>query len=165
MGDAINLLAFGLFVAALLDAAFCDMAGFRIPNRAPLLLTAAFVPMAALGGWPLDHWMLHLGTALAAFAVGMVLFSLGVWGGGDAKLVPAVMLWTGLEGMPRFLLIMALVGGMLALLALLARRVPLGPEGPARRWGERLAATGHIPYGVAIAVGGLDWAALSLLNG
>lgn len=165
MGGIITIITSALFAACLLDAAISDIRGFRIPNRAPLILIAAFAPAGLAAGLSGDQWLAHLGTALAAFAVAALLFSQGIWGGGDAKLVPAVILWTGLADLPRFLMIMTICGGILALLALLARRVPLGPDGPARRWGERLAATGHIPYGVAIAAGGLDWVALNLLTG
>jgi prepilin peptidase CpaA len=152
------LAAIGLFfVIGLLDAALSDLRRFRIPNRAPLLLVAGFVPAALVAGFAWQDWLIHLGVGLAFFVIGALLFARGVWGGGDAKLLPAATLWLGLGGLPRFLIIMALTGGLLAVLALLSRRVVLGPAGAVRAWGQRLAESGHVPYGVAIAAGGLDW--------
>ncbi|RAU20945.1 pilus assembly protein CpaA [Paramagnetospirillum kuznetsovii] len=150
------------FVVALADAAVTDIRQFRIHNRVPLLLIASFAAAFAVG-FDSGAWLGHLGAGGALFAVGAVLFVLGVWGGGDAKMLPAVALWTGFDGLSRFLMVMALVGGGLAVVALLARRVPLGPEGPVRAWGQRLAESGHVPYGVAIAAGGLDWWIMEML--
>lgn len=146
-----------IFVIGLIDAAITDLRAFRIANRSPLILLAAFVPAAVAAGLDWQDWLRHLGAGMALLVVGVLLFARGVWGGGDAKLLPAAAVWTGFAGMPRFLMVMALVGGVLAVLALLARRVPLGPAGPVRAWGERLAEAGHVPYGVAIAAGGIDW--------
>ncbi|OAN50448.1 pilus assembly protein CpaA [Paramagnetospirillum marisnigri] len=150
------------FVAALLDGAICDLRAFRIPNRVPLLLAASYA-LALAAGFDAASWPGHLGVGAAVFAVSVLLFSLGVWGGGDAKMLPAAVLWVGPGELPRFLLVMALVGGALALLALAARRVPLGPEGELRDWGRRLAISGQVPYGVAIACAGLDWGLANLL--
>ena len=152
-----------VFVAGVLDAAVADLRAVRIANRSSLILLAAFVPAAVAAGFGWQDWLNHLGAGLGLLVVGAVLFFRGVWGGGDAKLLPAAAVWTGFAGMPRFLMVMALVGGVLAVVALLARRVPLGPPGPLRAWGERLAAAGHVPYGVAIAAGGIDWWGTALL--
>jgi prepilin peptidase CpaA len=151
-----------VFVAALVDGAFTDIKEFRICNRVPLILAASFAG-AVMAGFDTQAWGSHLGAGGLLFVVGAALFVLGIWGGGDAKMLPAVALWTGFDGLSRFLLVMALVGGGLAVLALIARRVPLGPVGPLRSWGDRLAATGHVPYGVAMAAGGLDWWFLEML--
>ena len=161
--NAVIAVAGLVFVIGLVDAAISDLRAFRIANRAPLLLLAAFVPAGVAAGLEWREWLLHLGAGLSLLVVGALLFARGVWGGGDAKLLPAAAVWTGFAGMPRFLMVMALVGGVLAVVALLARRVPLGPPGPLRAWGERLAAAGHVPYGVAIAAGGIDWWGTALL--
>ncbi len=158
MPDNAIVIAAGLvFIAGLADAAISDLRAFRIANRTPLLLLAAFVPAGLAGGLSWPAWLGHAGAGLVLFVLGAFLFARGVWGGGDAKLLPAVGVWVGVLGMPRFLLVMALAGGVLAVLALVAQRVKLAPGGPVRAWGERLAAAGHVPYGVAIAAGGIDW--------
>ncbi|CUW38426.1 Putative Flp pilus assembly protein, protease CpaA (Prepilin type IV endopeptidase, peptidase domain; 11-115) [Magnetospirillum sp. XM-1] len=155
MGSIILIVSAIVFVAALLDAAWGDLRALRIPNRVPLTVLAAFVPAALSMGLSGEAWLVHLGTGVLSFVAAAVLFSLGVWGGGDAKLAPAVLLWVGPADLPRFLLVMALVGGLVALAALVARRAEAG--------GLRPAMGGHVPYGIAIAAGGLDWAAASLL--
>lgn len=156
-GEIIVILAGLIFVGALLDGARCDLASFRIPNRVPVVVALAFLPAGLAAGLSGAEWLSHLGAGLIMLGIGAGLFALGVWGGGDAKLVPAVCLWLGFGSLTRFLLIMAAFGGGLALLALVARRVPLGPEGPVRAWGRRMADSGHVPYGLAIAAAGLDW--------
>lgn len=166
MGSNAIIVGTGLiFVAGLVDAAVSDLRAFRIANRSSLILLAAFVPAAVATGFEWRDWLIHLGAGLGLLVIGALLFFRGVWGGGDAKLLPAVAVWIGLAGLPRFLVVMALAGGVLAVLALLARRFALGPPGPLRRWGERLAEAGHVPYGVAIAAGGLDWWAMAMLPG
>jgi prepilin peptidase CpaA len=140
--SALNL----AFVAALVDAALSDLRSFRIPNRDSVILVAAFGLDAALSGPAVLGQLVlaHGGVALAVFAAGAGLFALNVWGGGDVKLLTGVALWTGFAGLSRVLLVMALVGGVLAAMVMLWRR--LG-------W----SATGRVPYGVAIAAAGLDW--------
>lgn len=150
--------AAGLFVGALVDAAASDLRAFRIPNRDSLLIAAAFVLAVPAFGLGFEAAAWHLAAGAAAFALGATLFALRVWGGGDAKLVAAVTLMIGFAGLPRFLLVMALVGGMLSLVLLLLRI-----SAAKGSWGARMAASGHVPYGVAIAAGGVDWAVLSLL--
>ncbi|CAA7616835.1 prepilin peptidase [Magnetospirillum sp. SS-4] len=163
IANVVVVIAGLLFVAALADAAQSDLRRFRIHNRAPLLLLASFVPAGLAAGLDGGEWLAHLGAALVVFAVAAALFVLGIWGGGDAKLLPAAVLWVGPAGLARFIMIMALAGGGLAVVALLARRVGLAPSGPVRDWGERLAASGHVPYGLAIAAAGLDWWIIAML--
>lgn len=152
------LLIGAVFTIALMDAAISDLKGFRIPNRDSIIIAAAFVVAVPALGLGMEAAAWHAAAAAAAFAVGVVLFALKVWGGGDAKLVAAVTLMTGFAGLPRFLLVMALAGGMLSLVLLLLRILPAKSS-----WAARVVASGHVPYGAAIAAGGVDWAILSLL--
>ena len=62
-------------------------------------------------------------------------------GGGDVKLLAAAALWTGSAALLPFLMATALAGGLLAALFLAF----------ARREGKPVA----LPYGVAIAAGGI----------
>lgn len=154
---AATLIASAAFAATLITAAISDIRGFYIANAAPVMLVAAFVPAAWGVGMGGEALLLHVGAALLVFSATAGLFAFGLWGGGDAKLVPAVALWIGFPELPRFLLVMALAGGVLGVVGLVARRVPLGA------FGERLTTSGHVPYGVAIAAAGLDWWAGALL--
>lgn len=156
-------LTLGLAFAALLaDAAVSDVRGFRIANRDPILLVFLFLVISPFRlefhdiGW-------HLLAGVALFAAGAALFACGAWGGGDVKLAAAVGVWTGFAGMPRFLLAMALSGGALALVVLAAR--VLAPRIALAGAPLRIVQSGHLPYGVAIGAGGLDWVLRTGLTG
>jgi prepilin peptidase CpaA len=143
------------FPLAMLAAAWSDLRSFSIPNRLILILLAGFPPAALLNSLTAANWLSHLSAAMTLFAAGAGLFTLGLWGGGDAKLLPMAGLWLGWQPLPRFLLVISMTGGLLALLALALRAVPAG-----RR---HFLAAGQIPYGVAIAAAGLDgWLAAIL---
>ena len=84
------------------------------------------------------------------------MFALRWLGGGDAKIMAALILWLGPAAVLPFLLWTAIAGGALALILLTARsRLPaLAGIGPA--WvGRLMEPKGDIPYGVAICLGAL----------
>src|SRR5262245_1662757 len=106
-----------ILVTALQAAyAFCicyaivsDFTRLRIPNWIPLALTAAFVVYAVLA---LDQAAILDRVLLSAcvFLVGLGLFAAKWLGGGDVKLLAAIALWTGLESMAPFLMLMSALG-------------------------------------------------------
>lgn len=139
--DAIALQICGtIFAVTLAVAALSDLRSRTIPNALPAILVAAFLPAAWFAGLGLGQAALHVAAAAAALVAAALLFALRAWGGGDAKLAAAAILWTGFMAAPRFIAIMALAGGVLALVMLLIQ-------------GRRA----KVPYGVAIALAGLDW--------
>ena len=130
-----------------------DARHYIIPNWLNLLILASY-PLMLLVGWP-EPWWGGLAAFAAMLGFGLILFFLGIMGGGDVKLLAVSMLWTGwtLTSM-YFLVYTALVGGVLAILVVIVRRlvmpllVKLSPDRSiARIWkrGE------PIPYGLAIA--------------
>jgi prepilin peptidase CpaA len=157
--------------ATALAAALHDVRTRRIPNGiafagvlAALALRLAAGPDAALEG---------LLGALLGLAVGFALFALGVFGGGDGKFLMAVGAFLGHRQLFGAMLVIALVGGVLALFEA-ARRGVLGQAlrrtgwtllhlGTLGRLGWRPSAPGSaaavealsVPYGVAIALGAL----------
>lgn len=138
---------YGLLIAlaiALLYAAFTDLRSRTISNRLNLSIAAGapvFWWASGLSLWPDVAW--QLGVAAIAFAILAGLFALRMMGGGDVKLLTALALWVEPYAFVQLLLVMALAGGILTVL--------MGGIHVMRRQKERLA----IPYGVAIAVGGL----------
>jgi prepilin peptidase CpaA len=102
---------------------------------------------------------LAVGSAVAVFAVGAFGFAAGALGGGDVKLLATVSLFAGPARLVDFLLITAVVGGAMAL-AILAG-APIGPSVVADDAPLRIRLRGALPYGPAIAAGGL-WVAASL---
>jgi len=140
-------LHYGLVIAlaiALVFAAFTDMRRRQIDNW----LNAAIVVGAPLFWWSSDLSLypeiaMQLGIALAAFIVLTGLFALKMMGGGDVKLLTALALWVEPTMFLKLLIIMALVGGLLTIV--------MGIAHVMKRQRDRLA----VPYGVAIAFGGL----------
>jgi prepilin peptidase CpaA len=143
----VEYLHYGLLVGlaiALLFAGFTDIRERKIANW----LNAGIALAAPLFWWTngLALWpdvAMQFGVALAAFAVLTGLFALRMMGGGDVKLLTALALWIEPSWFLKLLIIMALVGGVLTIV--------MGAYHIMRRRRDRLA----IPYGVAIAIGGL----------
>jgi len=134
----------GLLAIALLVAAFTDIRRRQIDNW----LTAGVALVAPVWWWAqgLHLWpgvALQIAVAVLAFAALAGLFALRLMGGGDVKLLSALALWLPGVAFMKMLLVMALVGGVLTL--------ALGAWHVARRRKDQL----KIPYGVAIACGGL----------
>lgn len=146
MGVALSVAAIGLFMLA----ATVDFMHRRIPN--PLAGALAVVGLARLvletaGGAGILGPGADLAAALAILIVGAGFFGAGVLGGGDVKLLAAGALWVGAPGTAAYLLGTALAGGGLALLYLLGAMFARGAAEHGLRRG--------LPYGVAIAVGGV----------
>ena len=144
---SLDTIYYGLLAAlaiALLYAAFTDARRRQIDNwlNIAIAMTApAFWWASGLELWP--GVAIQLGVAVAAFAVLAGLFAIGMMGGGDVKLLTALALWVPPLAFVNLLFIMAVTGGILT--------VVLGSWHVARRRKDRLA----IPYGIAIALGGL----------
>ncbi|MEZ6000333.1 prepilin peptidase [Hyphomonas sp.] len=142
----------GLCLALCLFAALHDVNSLTIPNWLNLTLAGLFVPAAVFSGLPMEIIIGHLLAGLAAFVVAFGLFAFRVFGGGDAKMIPAVMLWIGPSAALEFTMAMALVGGACALLIIMVRNsVPAAVlPGLIRAPFQEKAG---VPYGVAIAAG------------
>jgi prepilin peptidase CpaA len=134
------------FAAAMLVSAALDIRARRLPNALNLAVALGFLPWAWASGLPWSDFALHLAVGAAVLGLGFGLFAFGVIGGGDAKLGAAVALWIGLSfDLLRFFLVMALAGGVLAMVAL------------AWQARTRRRLTQALPYGVAIGAAGLDY--------
>jgi prepilin peptidase CpaA len=146
---------YGLLIAlaiALVVAAFTDIRSRQISNwlnGAIALGAPLFWWSSGLALWP--DIAMQLGVAVAAFAVFAGLFALKMMGGGDVKLLTVLALWVSPAIFMQLLVIMALAGGVLTVVMFIWHT--------ARRQKERLA----IPYGVAIAFGGLWVLAINYL--
>ena len=146
---------FLVFAGLLIAAAIWDMATLTIPNW--LCATAALLfPIAGLAmGLSGVDVLVHCSFGLAILVVTFFMFQAGVFGGGDAKLLAAVAVWSG----PSIFLILvatiALAGGGLALLLMSARANIPYIAGAPRFVNKLLEPKGGIPYGIAIMVGAL----------
>jgi len=147
------------YMALLAVAAACDAYRFKIPNVISLCLVVTFVVGMCLQPFPVN-WSSHIGSAALMLAVGLGLFGFGVLGGGDAKLITAVALWSGLDHLPQLLMYIGLAGGAVTILLYVFRRVAFGfgtlDLGARQLVLPRVLVCGEqIPYGLAIAAGGI----------
>ena len=130
----------------LLVAAWTDLRSRTIPN----LLTAGLA-LAAPAWWWANGYALwpdvagQLLLALLIFALFTIAFAIRAMGGGDVKLIGALALWLPWEPVLRMLFVMSLVGGLITIAMMAAKRI------------RRHAGAIEVPYGVAISCAGL-WA-------
>lgn len=157
-----------VWVAVLLFAvaAVRDVGWRVIDNRLVLCLMLAWGGHAVLAGWGATLLLSHLAIAALAFVVTLACGMAGWMGGGDVKLAAAVFLWAGPDlGVP-VLALVAMAGMAVAVLALAARllgRLPL--PGAVGRGLEVMSSERGVPYGVALAVGGMAAALLAPVGG
>lgn len=135
--------ALGLMMVA---AAISDIRSRTISNQlnaAMALLAIPFWIVSGLALWP--DVLVQFGAALLVFLIFAGLFAIGAMGGGDVKMIGAVMLWIPLPLFLPMLMVMAIGGGILSAIMLI--HMKLRPSD----------TPVEVPYGVAIAAAGL-WA-------
>ncbi|MFP6748407.1 MAG: prepilin peptidase [Alphaproteobacteria bacterium] len=155
-----------IFLLIMIWAMVSDLRTFEIPNWLPLTLVVTY-PLAALSAgmsWQPIFAAFALGGLMLVAAV--ILFRLGLLGGGDGKLLAAAVLWTGSERVLEFLAVTALAGGVLALALLSYRKFPLAAVLSGFPTMRRLHAEKRdVPYAVAIGAAGLiNYPHLPILN-
>lgn len=145
-----------LAALTMLWAAGSDAARYRIPNLACLTILLLFPLFAATHPTGLN-WVQHLGVFALVLAIGYGLYARKWAGAGDIKLLAVIALWAGPTFAPTFLLVTAIAGGVLSLgigvMTLVRQRLSGSQDMSA------LKKT-PIPYGLAIAMGGLCTLAL-----
>jgi prepilin peptidase CpaA len=130
----------------MIAAAISDLRSRTISNElnaAMALLAIPFWVATDLSLWP--DIPIQFGAAFAVFLVFAGLFAIGAMGGGDVKMIGAVMLWVPLPLFLPMLTVMAVGGGILS--AVMLVRMKMRPSDKPV----------EVPYGVAIAFAGL-WA-------
>ena len=154
-----NLLFFTtllLFPAVMAFSASSDLLTMTIPNRACAALAAGYFVLALAVGMPIEAVAIHLSCGAAVLLVTFFLFSKGWIGGGDAKLAAASALWLGWALILNYGLIASVFGGVLTLVLLLGRRIPLPAWAARLGWLARLHhPKSGVPYGIALAAAGL----------
>jgi prepilin peptidase CpaA len=151
-----------MYIAILIGAALNDAREFRISNAFPVALLILFVMGAAVGIVPVAHIGSHVAHFGVALIGGMSLYSIGWFGGGDAKLYAATALFVPF-GDGWFLLVwIALAGFGLVVVTMIWRVLSamFTSSTPTRRQGIRKIDR-RIAYGIAIAIGGVGAIATS----
>src|SRR5215469_6131097 len=153
-------------ILLLLYVATIDVATRLISNE--ICLALALLGIAGQLGSPMQVAESLIAAAIL-FLLLLVIYMRGWMGGGDVKLLVALAVGLPLTGVIQLLTITALAGGVLALVHLMMRHLPypkLAPAGSSlarrvyaiERW--RHLRHAPLPYGVAIACGGI-WTVLS----
>jgi prepilin peptidase CpaA len=145
-----------LFPAMMAFAASSDLFTMTIANRVSLILIGGFGLLAIMTGMSATDMLLHVGAGASVLVVGFTLFSFSWIGGGDAKLAAATALWFGFNHLFDYLIYSSILGGVLTLLLIQFRMLPLPQVLVGRDWVERLHRRGGgIPYGIALAAAAL----------
>lgn len=145
------------FVLIVLAAAASDVISYRIPNSLVLALAAVFIIWAGFHAAQ-AAWLNHFAAALLCLVAGFVLYQFRQIGAGDVKLLTAVALWAGLNGLVALLLFMSLSGLLILPLILIARWLVATAQAR-NAWKPQwtvprvLTKREGVPYGVAIALG------------
>ena len=137
----------------LLWAAVVDIRTRTIANG----LNLAIALMAPLFWWAagVDLWpdaAIRVGVAAAVFLLLALAFYAGAMGGGDVKLAAALALWFSPASTLKLLVLMSLAGGLLTLIVMIEHKYKKNEGRP------------EVPYGVAIAFGGVWLLAQRFLN-
>jgi prepilin peptidase CpaA len=153
VADAVRLL---LFPALMAFAASSDLLTMTISNRVSLILAGSFFALAIWSGMPLGQIGMHVAAGLAVLVVTFTFFARGWIGGGDAKLAAATALWLGFDQLLNYLTIASLFGGVLTLLIMRFRLMPLPAMLAEQEWAKRLhRMDAGVPYGIALAIAAL----------
>jgi prepilin peptidase CpaA len=164
----LSLVILLIFAGLLVAAAYEDAKRLVIPNRIVLAIALLF-PAYALAAPDSVNLIGSLKIAAIVLAGGFLLFAFRFMGGGDAKLFAAASLWAGPHLFPLFLFVTAVTGAVIALAMLVSRRlahwpapVPETPAGGDPAVSSRPPA--DLPYGVAIAFGGIAVVVMTLIG-
>ena len=199
-----NAAVLTMFGCLLVWAAWTDVTRFIIPNIISLLLVGLYPIHVLLAGLPQAMWILAIGMAVIVFITGFVMFMFNVMGGGDVKLMSAVMLWIGpIYMLPFFAatlagaMVLALISAIRLAMEMENQRDTLGVTAESTMVSSVEAGAGgaaqahvsaggsgrfrsryqwlvnlryvpltklNVPYGAAIAAGGMTFLVMSVLN-
>ena len=153
MNAGFTLGLLGVLAAMLAWIAVVDVRTYTISDRLNLaiaLLAPVYWWSAGVPLWP--DAAIRIGAGLLVFLLFAGALYLNAMGGGDVKLAGALALWFTPYETLKLIVLMSIIGGLLTLIVVgihHARKNPGRPE---------------VPYGVAIAAGGMWLLAQRFLN-
>lgn len=151
-----DILPMLLLAPILVAVAYFDLRFMRIPNSLTLITLGIFAVVVLLSP-PADLW-LRLGIAGLVFALGCVAFAFRLIGGGDVKILSALMLAVPVNGIAVFANVFSasMIAGIVVVLTL--RRIPQSTS-----WGwKSFAGSKKFPMGLSIAMAGLAFPLVAL---
>lgn len=153
MNPTFTFALLGILAILLVWIAVVDIKTFTISDG----INIGIALMAPLFWWAsgVDLWpdaAIRVGVAVGVFMLFALFFYLGAMGGGDVKLAGALALWFSPYETLQMLVMMSLAGGALTLIVLAETKLRKKEGRP------------EVPYGVAIAFGGLWLLAQRFLN-
>ncbi len=142
------------FLLAVTCAMISDLRTLRINNWISVSIFVAFLPAAIAEGVGFQAIVINYTAGIVLLIGGAVLFARRMIGGGDVKLLAAVGVWIGWEYLIPYIILTALLGGVLAVAVVALKRIPWYPSFlPAIPWLEDdPKAEQNIPYGSAIGL-------------
>jgi prepilin peptidase CpaA len=139
---------FWLAFAALVSAAtIWDALSYRIPNM--LVAALAGTALAAIFLNAPARAADHLTVGGAALVIGYLLYRFTGLGAGDAKLLSAVMLWSGSPGLAQFMFWCGITSGTLVVVLVLGREIVRRGAPRGAVWAP-LERGAPVPFGLAI---------------
>ena len=137
------------FLPVLAATAYCDPRFMKIPNRLSLAGIGIFV-LAAIFYLPQDIALTRAAAGAIAFAICFILFMFRVFGGGDAKIFPVLILFVPLPALSVYLLgfSASMLAGMVGIF--LVRQIV---NRDAATWVSMKPGAGF-PMGISIALSG-----------
>lgn len=146
-----------MFAAApIVIAAATDMREFRIPNECSVVLLIMYPLHVWLAPDSVDVWGALLVAAIM-FGITFALYAFDRLGGGDVKLLSVVGLWAGPALAADLIMITSLSGAVLAIIFMsrAGAVIALGLDEVGQTAARDNVLAERLPYGVAIACGGL----------
>jgi len=150
LDETLKLLIILTYSGLLVSAAVFDLRRFIIPDPITVSLLGLWPIWVALSGaGPVGYTLLG---AAVIFTAGLGFYKFGLMGGGDVKLMTVLALWAEPAGIPAFLFFTSIAGGLLSVYWVMPLRRFVAPV---IGWAAGQSSNKQIPYGVAIAAGGL----------
>ena len=146
-------LLLAMLALTLVVAAVIDIRTYTISNRLNLavaLLAPVYWWSLGLPLWP--DIAAHVAVSTGVFLVFALAFFAGIMGGGEVKIAAALALWFPPAATLAFIVFMSIAGGLLTVIVLTTHKLRSKEGRPV------------VPYGVAIAIGGLAILAQRFLN-
>lgn len=166
--DSTNMIALILYLTGLLTAIGCgllasyhDWRDLKIPNIYPAIVLGGFA-LAYLADRILGPQAVfqeagqHALSGLIVFSVTLIMVFTIQFGAGDSKLLTAYAFWFPLNMLLPFVFFVSVVGALLALSAIVMRKIKPFGENHKSGWLYKLQmGENAVPYGIAIVIGAI----------